>query len=93
MRNNLREIAKVIGPRTRFTPMLNQYGATETWRRLKRGPTTGFVELWEVGRLDLSLEALVVGHPKYYVLFREEEIKEMRDELAQYGYERRTTPA
>jgi hypothetical protein len=90
MRSNLREIAKAIGPRTRFTPMLNEHGATETWRRLKRGPTTGFVELWEAGRLDLSLEALVVEHPKYHALFSDEEIAEMREELAQYGYEPRT---
>ena len=86
MRRNLREMTPLIGPRTRFTPMLNEYGAVETWRRLKGDPTVGFTALWEAGRLDLSLEALVVEHPKYHALFRGDEIAEMRAALKHLGY-------
>ena len=87
MRRNVREMTPLIGPRTRFTPMLNQHGAVEAWRRLKVDATIGFTALWEAGRLDLSLEALVVEHPKYHVLFHDNEIAEMRTALGKLGYE------
>ena len=86
MRQNIQDMAPMIGPRTRFTPMLNEYGAVEAWRRLKSGSTTGFTALWEAGRLDLSLEALVLENAKYRTLFRDDELAEMRDALHEHGY-------
>jgi hypothetical protein len=50
MRRNDREMTPLIGPRTRFTPMLNQHGAVEAWRRLKGDATIGFTALWEARR-------------------------------------------
>ncbi len=87
MRRNVREMIPLIGPRTRFTPMLNEHGAAEAWRRLKGDATIGFTALWEAGRLDLSLEALIVENPKYHALFRDDEVAEMRAALGKVGYE------
>jgi len=48
---------------TRFLQMLSEYGAVQTAINLvtKSGGTEGFAKLWELGRLDLSVEALVLN--------------------------------
>lgn len=48
---------------TRFLQMISEYGGYETACRLIAGrdDVSGFTELWEVGRLDLSMEYLVVN--------------------------------
>jgi hypothetical protein len=45
----------------------------------------GFAELWERGRLDLTVEALV-AEPKFSELFSENEIAVARRRLEQFGY-------
>jgi len=87
MANNLLAIARIIGPRTRFGPMLSEYGAAETWRRLRQGETSGFTALWRAGRLDLTIEALVVDNPRFHTLFTADELDEMRADLREHGYE------
>jgi len=55
--------AAALGYRpTQFKQMLNMQGGEATVRQLlsKGQPTDGFRRLWELGRLDLSVEALVV---------------------------------
>ncbi len=89
MRRNVREMIPLIGPRTRFTPMLNEHGAAEAWRRLKGHATIGFTALWEAGRLDLSLEALIVENPNYHALFRDYEVAEMRTALGKVDTKRK----
>lgn len=49
-------------------------------------PTDGFTTLWELGRLDLTVESLILN-PKYRELFTDEEVQTVRDLLRQYEYE------
>lgn len=49
-------------------------------------PTDGFTTLWELGRLDLTVESLILN-PKYKELFTTEEIETVRELLRQYDYE------
>lgn len=48
-----------------FKAMLGAQGGVATTRQLlsKSTPTVGFTRLWELGRLDLTLEALIVETP------------------------------
>jgi hypothetical protein len=70
-----------------FLSMLAEHGALGTARRLLRAPAVsdGFAALWERGRLDLTVEALVVD-PRYAELFTEEELEKARHRLKQFGY-------
>ena len=45
----------------------------------------GFAALWERGRLDLSVEALVID-PRFAQLFTDKEIDTARRWLEQFGY-------
>jgi hypothetical protein len=53
---------------------LDELGALKMARRLLRDSTTsrGFTRLWEMGRLGLSVEALVL-RPEFRILFTDEE--------------------
>lgn len=72
-----------------FLSMLSQYGPQETAHKLlaSRAISDGFAELWERGRLDLTVEALVV-EPKFSDLFSENEIAVAQRRLEQFGYSR-----
>jgi hypothetical protein len=61
---------------TRFLQMLNEHGGLQTARILLHSPGLqyGFEALWERGRLDLTVEALVLKSP-WNELFTEEERK------------------
>ncbi|MDP7724181.1 hypothetical protein [Mycobacterium sp. TY814] len=73
---------------TYFLSMLSQYGPQETAHKLLASPAVsdGFAQLWERGRLDLTVEALVVD-PTFSELFSENEIEVARRRLDQFGYE------
>ena len=47
---------------------------------------TGFTTLWECGRIDISVEALVAFQPEFAPLFTAAEREFARNRLAQYGY-------
>ncbi len=49
-------------------------------------PSDGFTRLWELGRLDLTVEALALN-PIYRDLFTEDELIQAKERLQQYGYE------
>ena len=70
-----------------FLSMLAQYGPQETAHKLLASPaiSDGFAELWERGRLDLTVEAIVVD-PRFSELFSENEIEVARKRLEQFGY-------
>lgn len=70
-----------------FLSMLSQYGPQETAHKLLTSPaiSDGFAELWERGRLHLTVEALAV-EPKFSELFSESEIAVARKRLEQFGY-------
>ncbi len=70
-----------------FLSMLSQYGPQETAHKLLASPaiSDGFAELWELGRLDLTVDALV-AEPKFSELFSENEISVAQRRLEQFGY-------
>lgn len=76
--------AKAIGYNaSRFLIMLREHGGLETAHRLLRSPgiSDGFTELWMLGRLDLTVEALAI-RPEYEPLFSIQEIAVARERLA-----------
>lgn len=72
---------------TRFLQLISEKGGVRAAKHLisKEDGTSGFDTLWEMGRLDLSVEAHVLK-PEYNVLFTEEERKVCRSKLEQFGY-------
>jgi len=72
---------------TRFLGMLAENGGLRTAQILlaTSRPSHGYVALWECGRLDLTVEALVLK-PEFACLFVEEEKQRARDRLEEYGY-------
>lgn len=73
---------------TRFLQMLSEKGGVKTAKELiaKEGGTEGFSKLWQFGRLDLSVEALVLKN-EYKELFTEEELRLCRERLEKYKFE------
>lgn len=53
-------------------------------RNLTR-PSDGYTALWEKGRLNITVEALV-QNPKWAPLFSAEEIEKAHQRLIDYGY-------
>lgn len=72
---------------TRFLQMLSERGGLATARTLiaTEGGTEGFIKLWECGRLDLAVEAIILKD-KYRSLFTEDEREMCRKRLDRYGY-------
>lgn len=72
---------------SRFMQLISEIGGLRAAKQLisKDGGTSGFVTLWEMGRLDFSIEAHVLK-PEYKELFTEEEREICRDRLKEYGY-------
>ena len=72
---------------TYFLSMLSDYGGLGTARRLLASSevSSGFAALYERGRLDLTVEVLVMK-PEFASLFTEEEIHIARQRLDDLGY-------
>ncbi|MFF0722903.1 caspase domain-containing protein [Micromonospora sp. NPDC003816] len=70
-----------------FLQMVQQVGGLEAARRLIRANSvsSGFTTLWEKGRLDLAVEAVVL-QDRFAGLFTDEELDIARNRLAEYGY-------
>lgn len=73
---------------TRFIQMLSKYGGPETAHRLLKsaGGSDGFTTLGEAGRLEMSVEAMVVL-PWYQALFSPTERAAARKRLTDYGFD------
>jgi len=73
---------------TRYLQMVSEMGGFATARQLLDAPgvSDGFTHLWERGRLDLTVEALVL-QPDWRGLFTSGEVGIARDRLTSYGYE------
>jgi len=73
---------------TRFLQMLTEHGGLGTAKRLLASDETqyGFTELWERGRLDLTVEAHVLK-AEFEGLFPDEERQRARSRLKAHGYE------
>ena len=88
---NLYHAAVELGYRpTYFLRMVNELGGVGAARRLLSTDDlqAGLTRLWELRRLDLSVEALVVQEP-WKDLFSYEESREARARLKAYGYDPR----
>jgi hypothetical protein len=71
-----------------FLGMLNARGGVQTARQLINSakPSDGYTRLWELGRLDLTVEATVVDNVRWHPLFRAEELDRARKRLRDYNY-------
>lgn len=79
--------AKSIGYNpTLFNQMLATEGGYKVAKKLIHKTSSGFEKLWELNRLDLSTEAVIL-HPKFKVLFTQEEINVAKARLKEFGYE------
>jgi hypothetical protein len=69
-----------------FKPMVRRHGGVETARRLLRKPgvSTGFARLADSGKLDLTLEYVVL-QPDFAPLFTFEERQIARQRLVDHG--------
>lgn len=72
---------------TRFLHMVGAHGGLHAAQSLlaSQGVSDGYTELYLRGRLDLTVEALVL-QPRWATLFSDTEIDIARNRLAQYGY-------
>ena len=70
---------------TRFLQMLHERRGIETARRLLPSMSDGYAELWRRGRLDLTVEALILRKP-WRRLFTGEELRAARRRLEESNY-------
>jgi hypothetical protein len=72
---------------TYFIRMLDQYSGVETAKRLLAQVVVqeGLMKLWELGALNISMEASVIKE-KYCSLFTEDEIREAHRRLEELDY-------
>jgi len=73
---------------TYFMQMLSELGGVETAKRLlaKSEPQTGLFELWNLGILQESMEAVICDNPRFHPLFTATEISEAHRRLEELGY-------
>ena|SRR5260370_42234149 len=73
---------------TCYFQMLGEHRGLKTARILLHAEkeSEGFTALWERGRLDLTVEALINDHPEYHGLFTDEERQIARRRLEEYRY-------
>lgn len=85
---NIYENAKKVGYNaSRFKQMVANQGGLNVAKKfiINNIPSDGFTNLWELGRLDLTVEALVLQET-YQSLFSEEERQVVLDRLKEYGF-------
>ena len=72
-----------------FFNMINDKGGLATAKQLinSKDPSDGYTQLYLKGRLDLTVEAVVVENPEWHTLFLPEELDRARARLRAYGYE------
>jgi hypothetical protein len=73
---------------TIFLRMLGDRGGLSTAKYLINSskPSDGYTHLYERGRLDLTVEAMVVENDRWHELFTDDELWKARRRLKQYGY-------
>ena len=74
---------------TPYLHMLHNYGGLETAHVLINSPNVseGYTALWERGRLDLMVEALIYNNnPEYHELFTKQQLKTVKQRLIDYQY-------
>ncbi len=70
----------------RFLKMVTDHGGLETAHMLIKSAAVsdGYTALWERGRLDLAVEAMILNNERYQSLFSEEELAVCAKRLKQY---------
>ena len=73
---------------SRFLDMLFQHRGVQTARILihAKHVSEGYTALWERGRLDLTVEAVIHNNPKWHVLFSKDELTICQKRLRSYEY-------
>jgi hypothetical protein len=73
---------------TIFLRMISDRGGLATAKYLINStkPSDGYTHLYERGRLDLTVEAMVVENIRWHELFTGAELTAANDRLKQYGY-------
>ncbi len=69
----------------RFLQMLGEHGPIMTAIQLVLGDHEGFERLWELHRLDLSVEAIILREP-FRRLFTPEVLAQAEQKLRSVGY-------
>lgn len=71
-----------------FLQMVVNHGGLQAARKLinSNEPSSGYTRLWELDRLDLSVEAVVVQSSQYHSLFTKEELVICENRLRDYEY-------
>jgi len=77
---------------TIFLRMISERGGLATAKYLINAPrpSDGYTHLYERGRLDLTVEAMVVENARWHDLFTSEELAAANSRLKKYGYFRHT---
>lgn len=88
MRNIYDEASKLGYRPTYFLRMIQQSGGVDAAKQLidSPAPTEGFTRLFELRRLDLSVEAVAL-QKRFHTLFTEDQIKSASKRLKQFNYE------
>lgn len=87
--NNIYSEANAIGYTAKyFLQMLHQHGGLSTAKILINAATAsyGYTKLFKMGRLDLTVEALVYENSEWHTLFAPDELKKCRHRLIESGY-------
>jgi hypothetical protein len=73
---------------TRFLQMLNDHRGLETARILLHSSNVseGYTALWQRGRLDLTVEAVIHDNPEWHPLFTQDELNICVSRLTDYHY-------
>lgn len=82
-------VAASLGYRpTYFLQMVQQHGGVSAVKQLLNAPEaqSGLTKLWELGRLDISMEALVVQE-RWIPLFGDAERQAAWERLQAFGYD------
>ena len=71
-----------------FFRMLNEKGGLQTAKYLINAaqPSEGYTKLFELGRVDLAVEAEVVENVRWHSLFSDDELRAARKRLSDYRY-------
>jgi hypothetical protein len=75
-----------------FFNMLSERGGLATAKYLinAKHPSDGYTHLHERGRLDLTVEAIVIEEKRWHPLFTEDELAKARKRLSDYEYKPKT---
>jgi hypothetical protein len=70
----------------RFLQMVTDHGGAEAAHILINSPAVseGYTALWERGRLDLTVEAMILKNKQFHELFSAEELEICRKRLSQF---------